>query len=231
MTYTVGCDGEGRPDSRCGPGSSATPAPTPASATRCSSAPPAMPAAPTGSRPSTSRRAPCTPTTRRAARCAVSARTRPTSRIEGMLDRLAERVGIDGWDIRWRTPLDVGDIFGTGQRLGPGVGLRKTLLAVRDDYKAARLRRHRLRGQEHRHRQRIDRVRQGGHPARGTTARSPSTSRGPRWARASSPCSARSPASSSALTPDRVPSRSTPSASLTAARRPPPAARCSAAGR
>ena len=58
--------------------------------------------------------------------------------IEGMLDRLAERVGLDGWDIRWLNAVEVGDIFGTGQRLGPGVGLRKTLLAVRDDYKRAR---------------------------------------------------------------------------------------------
>ncbi len=57
--------------------------------------------------------------------------------IEGMLDRLAERVGIDGWEMRWRNALDVGDRFATGQRLGPGVGLRKTLLAVRDAYRAA----------------------------------------------------------------------------------------------
>ena len=28
--------------------------------------------------------------------------------IEGMLDRLAEQVGIDGWEIRWRNALDVG---------------------------------------------------------------------------------------------------------------------------
>jgi selenium-dependent xanthine dehydrogenase len=59
--------------------------------------------------------------------------------LEGMLDRLAERVGIDGWDIRWLNAVGVGDIFGTGQRLGPGVGLRKTLLAVKEAYKAAPL--------------------------------------------------------------------------------------------
>ena len=58
--------------------------------------------------------------------------------IEGMLDRLAERVGIDGWEIRWRNALEEGDRFGTGQRLGPGVGLKQTLLAVRDTYRAAR---------------------------------------------------------------------------------------------
>jgi CO/xanthine dehydrogenase Mo-binding subunit len=59
--------------------------------------------------------------------------------LEGMLDRLAERVGLDGWDIRWLNAVDTGDIFGTGQRLGPGVGLRKTLLAVKDAYKSAPL--------------------------------------------------------------------------------------------
>ncbi len=58
--------------------------------------------------------------------------------IEGMVDRLAERVGLDGWDMRWRNALEIGDRFGTGQKLGPGVGLKKTLLAVRDAYKAAR---------------------------------------------------------------------------------------------
>ncbi len=58
--------------------------------------------------------------------------------IEGMLDLLADEVGIDGWEIRWRNALEVGDRFGTGQKLGPGVGLKKTLLAVRDAYRDAR---------------------------------------------------------------------------------------------
>ncbi len=58
--------------------------------------------------------------------------------LEGVLDMLAERVGIDGWEIRWRNALEVGDRFGTGQRLGPGVGIRDTLLAVRDAYRSAR---------------------------------------------------------------------------------------------
>ncbi len=58
--------------------------------------------------------------------------------IEGMLDRLAERVGLDGWEMRWRNALEAGDRFGTGQLLGPGVGLKRTLLAVRDAYFSAR---------------------------------------------------------------------------------------------
>jgi selenium-dependent xanthine dehydrogenase len=61
-----------------------------------------------------------------------------TFAVEGMLDLLAERVGIDGWEMRWRNALDVGDRFTTGQKLGPGVGLKKTLLAVRDAYEDAR---------------------------------------------------------------------------------------------
>jgi xanthine dehydrogenase molybdenum-binding subunit len=58
--------------------------------------------------------------------------------VEGILDLLAEEVGIDGWEIRWRNALDVGDRTGTGQKLRPGVGLKKTLLAVRDAYREAR---------------------------------------------------------------------------------------------
>ncbi|TMK87362.1 MAG: selenium-dependent xanthine dehydrogenase [Actinobacteria bacterium] len=58
--------------------------------------------------------------------------------MEGMLDTLAERVGLDGWEIRWRNALESGDRFCTGQILGPGVGLKKTLLAVKDAYVEAR---------------------------------------------------------------------------------------------
>lgn len=58
--------------------------------------------------------------------------------IEGMLDILAERAGIDQWDMRWRNALDAGDAFCTGQVLEAGVGLKDTLLAVRDAYRGAR---------------------------------------------------------------------------------------------
>jgi xanthine dehydrogenase molybdenum-binding subunit len=58
--------------------------------------------------------------------------------METLLDRLAEQVGIDGWEIRWRNALETGKRFGTGQKLGPGVGLKATLLAVKDQYRAAR---------------------------------------------------------------------------------------------
>jgi xanthine dehydrogenase molybdenum-binding subunit len=61
-----------------------------------------------------------------------------TFAIEGLLDVLAERVGLDGWEMRWRNALESGDRFGTGQRLEPGVGLKRTLLAVREAYESAR---------------------------------------------------------------------------------------------
>ncbi|MGH2571891.1 MAG: selenium-dependent xanthine dehydrogenase [Actinomycetota bacterium] len=54
--------------------------------------------------------------------------------VEGMMDILAEKVGIDGWEMRWRNACEAGDRFGTGQILGPGVGIKKTLLSVKDAY-------------------------------------------------------------------------------------------------
>ena len=57
--------------------------------------------------------------------------------MEGMLDRLAERVGIDGYDIRERNVLDPGDRFATGQRMDAGTGIRRTLEALKDVYKSA----------------------------------------------------------------------------------------------
>ncbi|HKP87576.1 MAG TPA: selenium-dependent xanthine dehydrogenase [Blastocatellia bacterium] len=58
--------------------------------------------------------------------------------IESMLDILAEQVGIDGWEMRYRNALDVGDRFCTGQVLEASVGLKKTLEAVKGIYKDAK---------------------------------------------------------------------------------------------
>jgi len=58
--------------------------------------------------------------------------------IEGIMDRIAARVGIDGYDIRERNILAPGDRFATGQKLGESCGIRETLEAVRDAYKSAR---------------------------------------------------------------------------------------------
>jgi xanthine dehydrogenase molybdenum-binding subunit len=58
--------------------------------------------------------------------------------IEGVLDMLAEKVGIDGWDIRERNVLDPGDRFATGQLMNAGCGIRQTLDAVREAYKSSK---------------------------------------------------------------------------------------------
>lgn len=58
--------------------------------------------------------------------------------MEGCLDLLAAKVGIDGWEMRWRNAVRVGDLFSSGQVLEKSVGLEKTLLAVKEAYYAAR---------------------------------------------------------------------------------------------
>jgi len=59
--------------------------------------------------------------------------------MEGIMDVLAERVGVDGWDIRDRNILDPGDAFGTGQIMRESVrGIRETLESVKSEYKRAK---------------------------------------------------------------------------------------------
>jgi xanthine dehydrogenase molybdenum-binding subunit len=59
--------------------------------------------------------------------------------MEGVMDILAEKVGVDGWDIRMRNILNPGDKFATGQVMRDSVaGMRVSLEAVKDFYKAAK---------------------------------------------------------------------------------------------
>jgi xanthine dehydrogenase molybdenum-binding subunit len=59
--------------------------------------------------------------------------------MEGVMDILAERIGVDGYDIRERNILNPGDAFATGQIMRESVrGLRESLEAVKDTYKNAR---------------------------------------------------------------------------------------------
>ncbi len=58
--------------------------------------------------------------------------------IEGVMDLLAERVGVDGYDIRERNILEPGDPFATGQVMTASCGIRQTLEAVKAVYKGAR---------------------------------------------------------------------------------------------
>lgn len=57
--------------------------------------------------------------------------------LESALDELAEKAGIDRWDIRFKNALEVGDRFSTGQILDKSVGIKKTLLAVKPAYDEA----------------------------------------------------------------------------------------------
>ncbi len=54
--------------------------------------------------------------------------------LESCLDMLAEKVGVDRWQIRRQNAVKVGDIFSTGQILEKSVGIIKTLEAVKDIY-------------------------------------------------------------------------------------------------
>ena len=59
--------------------------------------------------------------------------------MEGAMDLLADRIGVDGWDIRYRNALDPGDAFATGQIMRESVrGMKASLEAVKDVYKRAR---------------------------------------------------------------------------------------------
>jgi xanthine dehydrogenase molybdenum-binding subunit len=58
--------------------------------------------------------------------------------IEGVMDILAEKVGVDGYDIRERNVLRPGDAYATGQIMRDSVGILQTLQAVKDIYKSAR---------------------------------------------------------------------------------------------
>lgn len=59
--------------------------------------------------------------------------------MEGIMDRLAEKVGITGMEIRLRNVVGPGSIWGPGQILDEGaLGARACLEAVKDDYEAAR---------------------------------------------------------------------------------------------
>ena len=59
--------------------------------------------------------------------------------MEGVMDILAGKVGVDGWDIRMRNILNPGDTFATGQIMRESVrGLRESLESVKDLYKKAK---------------------------------------------------------------------------------------------
>jgi len=58
--------------------------------------------------------------------------------MESVMNILAERVGVDLYDIRIRNILHPGDAFGTGQIMRDSCGVQQTLEAVKDIYKSAK---------------------------------------------------------------------------------------------
>ncbi len=59
--------------------------------------------------------------------------------MEGVIDRLAEAVGIDGWEMRSRNVITPGSVWGPGQIMDEGcLGARECLDAVKPHYDAAR---------------------------------------------------------------------------------------------
>jgi xanthine dehydrogenase molybdenum-binding subunit len=59
--------------------------------------------------------------------------------MEGMMDILADKIGVDNWDIRERNILNPGDAFATGQIMRESVrGMRESLDAVKEIYKTAK---------------------------------------------------------------------------------------------
>lgn len=58
--------------------------------------------------------------------------------MEGIMDRLAERVGISGWEIRMRNVIEPGQVWGPGQIMDDGsAGAKACLQAAREPYEAA----------------------------------------------------------------------------------------------
>ncbi len=59
--------------------------------------------------------------------------------MEGIIDRLAEKVGISGWDMRNRNVISPGVVWGPGQIMDDGcLGAQACLDAVKDTYEQAR---------------------------------------------------------------------------------------------
>jgi len=56
--------------------------------------------------------------------------------MEGCLDQLAAKCGLNGWEMRYRNAITEGDCVTTGQVLKEGVGILATLEAVKDRYAA-----------------------------------------------------------------------------------------------
>ena len=135
--------------------------------------------------------------------------------MEGVLDRLAEQVGISGWEIRKRNVIKPGDVWGPGQIMDDGAGgaeavPRRDQGCLRRGEGERQGGRARARAEELRARQRVLRAvrRRRPVPLRATAGSRCGTA-GPRWARASTPSPSRSPPKNWASNPTGSTSSST----------------------
>ncbi len=61
-----------------------------------------------------------------------------TFAMEGCIEKLCVKGGFDPWQFRYDNVLETGKATATGQILGEGVGLKETLLTVKDEFYAAK---------------------------------------------------------------------------------------------
>ena len=129
--------------------------------------------------------------------------------MEGVIDRLAEQVGISGWEMRSRNVVTPGAVWGPGQIMDDGcLGARalprRHQAALRRRAWAAARPSASARAQELGSRQRVQGDRQGRRALRRRRHGSRCATAGPRWARASTPSPSRSRSRSSAIDPGRI---------------------------
>ena len=58
--------------------------------------------------------------------------------LESVLNRMADKIGISRWEIRWRNAIRPGQELPNGQIVDNSTGLAETLLAVRDQFESAK---------------------------------------------------------------------------------------------
>ncbi len=61
-----------------------------------------------------------------------------TFAMEGCIEKLCVKGGFDPWQFRYDNVLETGKATATGQILGEGVGLKETLLTIKDEFYAAK---------------------------------------------------------------------------------------------
>ena len=150
--------------------------------------------------------------------------------MDGVLDRLAEMVGISGWEIRKRNVIKPGQVWGPGQIMDDGAaGAEACLDAMRPLYDEARAAGSRRSASGSASRTADSATGSARSPRRWCGSRPAGASRcvtgGPRWARACTPSRCKWPLKSWASTRRASTSSSTPRASSASGRPPDRAAR------